>query len=405
MTSRVLVCDDEPDEAKQWLDEIDKALPAGTYELRPVPSLDEIKKAIQVLLRRRATSSEARDHRQSICLFDEADVLVIDYDLLHIDETNIRYTGEGVARLARAFSQCGVVVVLNQYVEAQFDLGLRGHFESFADLNIDGALIGTEGLWRVGPWTNFRPWHWPVLDRAWRQFRDRVTFLSDSGNLSRPILQMLRMTKGDAEHLSDTAFGLLAPTAESYDRIAKWTFAEFLRDNSAAVDTRGTNALIQNNPAASARFVASRVAKWLEREVLGPQDVLVDIPHLIQRCPFLLRGDITDLGTWNRAVHGGRDDLQETVPASAWFGMDDWLSRPAVWWHQLEVHEPFREARAAFDYGSAPDFVFLEDASQFAPLDEATEFRAGFHNHYDRRYLKLFEGVRYAPQRRLAFGA
>jgi hypothetical protein len=405
MTCRVLVCDDEPAAARDWLAEIEQVLPAGAYDVQPVPSSDDIKHAIQALLHRRMVLIKPGPRPEQRCLFDEADVLVIDYDLVHVDEDNTRYTGEEVARLARAFSECGVVVLLNQFVEAQFDLGLRGHMESFADLNIDGALLGNEGLWREGPWTDFRPWHWPVLDRAAQQFRKRVAFLSDAPNFSIPILQMLRMTQGDAEHLSDTAFGFLAPTAETYDQIAKWTFAEFLRDNSAAVDTKDTNASFKNDPAAPARFVASRVAKWLEREVLGPQHVLVDVPHLIQRCPFLLRGDISHVEVWNRAVHGGRDVLHGTVPASAWFSADEWLSRPAVWWQQLEAHEPFQEARAAFDYGSAPNFVFLEDASRFGLLGEAREFRAGFHNPYDRRYLKFFDEIRYAPQRRLAFGA
>jgi hypothetical protein len=404
MTCRVLICDDEPGGGAQWLAEIEKAVPDKTYDLQPVPSQTDIKAAIQVLLHRRADANHSKELSKERCRFDEADVLVIDYDLLHVDENNTRYTGEGVARLARAFSQCGVVVILNQYVEAQFDLGLRGHFESFADINVDGALIGTKGLWREDAGTGFKPWHWPVLHQAARKFRERAKFLSGPKRLSTGILEMLQMTRGDAERLSDTAFGLLAPTAESYEQIAKWTFAEFLRDNSAAIETRGTEALIEKDPEAGAQIAASRVAKWLEREVLGPQDVLVDIPHLIQRCPFLLEGDMSDLGTWNRAVHGGRDVLRKIIPDAAWFKADNWLSRPAVWWQRLGAHELFQEARAGFDYSKAPDFVFLEDASCFVPMEEAKEFRADFHNIYDRRYLKLFEGIRYAPQRRLAFG-
>lgn len=245
MTSRVLVCDDDPAAATEWRAEIEQVLPAGAYEVQPVPSSDDIKGAIQALLHRRVALIKPGPSPEQRCLFDEADVLVIDYDLVHVDEDNTRYTGEEVARLARAFSECGVVVVLNQFVEAQFDLSLRGHIKSFADLNIDGALLGNQGLWREGPWAGFRPWHWPVLDRAVQQFRRRVAFLSDPQNFSIPILQMLRMTQGDAERLSDTAFGFLAPTAERYDQIAKWTFAEFLRDNSAAVDTKDTKAFDQ----------------------------------------------------------------------------------------------------------------------------------------------------------------
>jgi hypothetical protein len=107
MTCRVLVCDDEPKVATEWLAEIEQALPAGAYDLRPVPSSNDIKGAIQALLRRRVTIMEPGPGPQERCLFDEADVLVIDYDLVHVDENNTRYTGEEVARLARAFSDVG----------------------------------------------------------------------------------------------------------------------------------------------------------------------------------------------------------------------------------------------------------------------------------------------------------
>ena len=65
-----------------------------------------------------------KDH----CLFDGANVLILDYDLYHVDEENTRYTGEGVAHLARVHSECGLIVVLNQFMEAQFDLSLRSGY-------------------------------------------------------------------------------------------------------------------------------------------------------------------------------------------------------------------------------------------------------------------------------------
>ena len=78
--------------------------------------------------------------------------------------------------------------------------------------------------------------------------------------------------------------------------------AEFIAGNASGIETEGGSKLLEADPAACARIVSSRIAKWLEREVLGPQDVLVDVPHLIQRCPYLLDGDISDLGTWNAAL-------------------------------------------------------------------------------------------------------
>ena len=60
--------------------------------------------------------------------------------------------------------------------------------------------------------------------------------------------------------------------------------------------------------------------------------------------------------------------------------------------------------RSEFDFGRVPDFVFLEDVSLFGEFDDAHEFRAGFHNAHDRRYAKVVDNIRYAPQRRFAFG-
>ena len=404
MSCRVVVCDDEPGVAEEWLREIGEVLPNGIYDLRPVPSNEHIKDAIQVLLRRRAALREKLARPDEKCLFDGADILVIDYDLLHVDDTNTRYTGEGVARLARVFSECGVIVVLNQYLEAQFDLGLRGHMESFADLNVEGDLIGRQGLWREGPWDDFRPWHWPLLSEAAEKFKKRVAFLTDPAHLNSPVVEVLKMDVADAGRLSDTAFGFLAPAATSFEVLSRTTFADFIRGNSAAVDTRDGDALIDRDPAGCARIAASRVAKWLEREVLGPQDVLVDVPHLLQRCPFLLNGDVSDLASWNRAVLQAHEQVKTLVPADAWFDAGDWLNQPALWWRRVEAAEAIRDSRAKFDFATAPEFVFLEDASSFGSLDQATEFRAGFHNSYDRRYIRVFDGIRYAPQRRLAFG-
>ncbi len=404
MTCSILVCDDEPDVAKDWLAAIEGVLPESVYALLPVPSNEEIRSAIQVLLRRRAALRDGQATPDEACLFDTADVLVLDYDLLHVDETNTRYTGEGLARLARVFSTCGPILVLNQYLEAQFDLSLRGHMESFADLNIDADVIARPGLWHGSPWEGFRPWHWPVLAKAAEDFKSRAAFLSQENRLGSSMVDVLGMNAENAGRLSDTAFGFLAPEATTYEGLAKSTFANFIASNSAAVDTGDGEKLVGQDPEAAARIAASRLAKWLEREVLGPQDVLADVPHLLQRLPFLFAGDLSDLDAWNAAVAGGPEQFKEILPKDAWFGADGWLSRPAVWWRAVERSDAVRDARAKFDYSSSPDFVFLEDVSRFAPLAEATEFRAGFHNQFDRRFVSRIGDIRYAPQRRFAFG-
>ena len=399
MTRSVLVCDDEPALAAAWVQRIGAVAPGDAYEVRPAPTNDEVAAGVRVLLKRRHASRAKEVRPADPCLFDGVDILVVDYDLLHIDEDNARYTGEGVARLARSFADCAVMVVLNQYPEAQFDLSLRGHLASHADLNIDVDLLASPGLWRPPPWDGFRPWGWQVLSEAADRQRARADAVAQ--NLDAKIVDLLGMKAEDAARLSDSAFGFLAPSAGDFDALASQTFRMFVE---RASDGRDAETLLAEDPAAAAGLAAARIAKWLEREVLGPQDVLVDIPHLLQRYPFLVGGDVADIGAWNAAIHD-EAALRERLPADVWFDAKDWLSRPAVWWRRLETNADIRKQRLEFDYSRVPEIAFLEDVSTFCPLADAHDFRAGFHNSFDRRFAKIVDGVRYAPQRRLAFGA
>ena len=165
MTYSVLVCDDDPELATEWVDKIQNV--AGEdYQVSPAPSNNTVCEAVKEMLQRRVAARDKKKRRPSDCIFDNVDILIVDYDLLHIDENNVRLTGEGIARLARSFSNCAVVVIFNQFPEAQFDLSLRGHLSSHADLNIEVELLNNTGLWHNSPWDGFRPWYWQTLSKA-----------------------------------------------------------------------------------------------------------------------------------------------------------------------------------------------------------------------------------------------
>ena len=53
-----------------------------------------------------------------------------------------------------------------------------------------------------------------------------------------------------------------------------------------------------------ARVAAGEVDRWVRRDLLGPQDLLVDVPHLLMRMPFLLGRDANEPERWNDAVMG-----------------------------------------------------------------------------------------------------
>ena len=101
--------------------------------------------------------------------FDEASIFIIDYDLLNSQEAKF-LTGEIIAYIVRCFSECKLIVGLNQYGRNSFNLTLRGHPESFADLNLGVDQLGNPDLWR-GDWgdlrEDYRPWYWPNLSDSW----------------------------------------------------------------------------------------------------------------------------------------------------------------------------------------------------------------------------------------------
>ena len=397
MSYKVLLCDDEQNVCEEWRERV-RAVAPECYAILPRIGNGEIQSSIRELFAREVSAGAAGANRRSRCVFDGVDILVLDYDLLAIDEENARHTGESLARLARAFSGAHVVVVINQFRDAQFDLSLRGNLASHAELNLDAALLATPGLWTDPPWNGFRPWHWQTLHRAVDTQKAREAWVR--ARLDVPIVEALGMREEDnVTRLSDTAFGFVAPEARDWAQLQQRTFKGFACD---PVNGRRAREVAESDEGAACRLAAARVGKWLERSILGPQDALIDLPHLIQRFPFLLGDDAGDPDAWNAAVHSP-DCVKARLPTDCWFTPADFLSRPAIWSRRLENDADFCAQRRSFDFVSAPRLVFLEDASTFVPIEEATAFRAGHHNFFDRRFAKCFAEVTYAPQHRLAF--
>ena len=64
-------------------------------------------KEISNLLARKKSVDDGDSPSDIDSEFDSIDILVVDYDLVHLDDDGGRTTGEGIARLARSFSRCG----------------------------------------------------------------------------------------------------------------------------------------------------------------------------------------------------------------------------------------------------------------------------------------------------------
>src|ERR1022692_1352153 len=170
----ILVCDDEAGVARRWTADLGSAIP-GNFEAAAIKK-EEFILALKGLKERREDCRAGKKIELRGNRFDQIAIVVVDYELSTLfDEVDL--TGEEVAYLCRCYSGCGLIVGLNQYGANYFDLTLKGHPESFADLNIGSEQLSNKGLWKA-TWTgpvSFRPWSWPLLPQALDSFERRVT--------------------------------------------------------------------------------------------------------------------------------------------------------------------------------------------------------------------------------------
>lgn len=388
--------------AEEWVASISDVAPDG-YE---VTRLESAKDAISRLLMRKLAIKDGGDLGSIDSEFDDIDILVVDYDLVHLDGDGSRTTGEGVARLARNFSNCGVAVVMNQFKGTQFDLGMRGHLESHADLNIDAELIGTPSLWKtVSPAAGtLNPTTWTPLESILASGRSLKELLGKS-KFDQQILPSLGLDEDALVELSDTAYGFLNVEAETSEQLLKTTLEHFLKRN---LDEDVYQPLADASPEFLFGFASFRLRKWLERAVLRPMDVLIDIPHLIDRLPFLIdadKADVTQSESWTAACLNPNELLK-------WDAIDKFfnpaasavLGKQVFNWYLVSENDEIGDLQDKFLQNDAEKFHLVEDTSRFVPVDSLTRFRADFHNFGDRRAIEKIPGISYGPQRRMRFG-
>jgi hypothetical protein len=387
VTDKILIYDDIPERAEAWHERLIALPPVNAAFIVEQLDNEEFRQILGELEERRRAARRSVDSARAPqkCRFDDADLLVVDYDLLEFG-TDSYVTGEGVAYLARCYSRCGPVVTLNQYVKSGFDLTLRGHPGSFADLNIEGGQLGNPGLWSQ-PFRGFRPWSWPLLPWSVEAMRERAAELV--GHLDEPILTFLGFPREAIESLPRSTQEFLAADAP----VEEVTFRAFVDQSGSGLRPRDKVA----GDEAYAHIAAARVGKWLEDVVLPGQDILVDAPHLAARFPSLLAGDPTDPAAWDATAtlspaDSGRrgqewtSGLREELLEGARFPRTYWLSRPAFFWPVVaqnsaipEVGDPWSAFRT--------DLVFCEDVSRFLPRAACREFVADLPSPFVRRYV------------------
>src|ERR1700730_17799907 len=105
---RIVICEDDPKRASRWATKLSAVTEvARSFEII-VPSRTQIEEAVRGLQNRRRQMRDGGRHDKGTVIFDEADLLVVDYDLLGLDSSQVD-TGERVAYLARCYSNCGYI--------------------------------------------------------------------------------------------------------------------------------------------------------------------------------------------------------------------------------------------------------------------------------------------------------
>lgn len=396
---KIVVCDDEPDMALEWVASINDLKLDGAA----IVSMEQPEQEVARLVERKIAVKAGGNPDTIPSVFDGIDVLVIDYDLVLLNHDGSRTTGEGIARLARTYSRCGAIIVMNQFKGPQFDLGMRGHIESFADVNIDAELVDRKSLWMMSEAVvgEFHPTTWTPTSELLQSVRGFVAKLTDVG-LDAAAMPLLGLEGEALVNLSDSAYGFISLTAETSDELAAVTIRDFL---NRSLDDEIVTSLEKTNVELLVSFAGFRLAKWLDRAVLRPMDVLIDTAHLIDRFPFLLADYGPDPNIWNVGVTNPQEKLK-------WAAIKDFyndvassvLGRAVFDWYRMDADDTLAEMQDQYIEAGADRLHLAEDTSCFVPNSSLTRFRADFHNFGDRRAIEKLDTISYGPLRRLKFG-
>ena len=431
---KVLVCDDLPANRPEFLHAVERAEQPGLTVQR-LPSTDLKKHLTTLIDGADEILSENGDPRElPETIFSEGiDLVILDNNLAHLGISGARHTAESIAGYIRAFSSASFILSVNKNPEVDFDLRyLVGDYSTRTDLAINLPHLSNPALWthlQVDAKNGFLPWYWPKLLGIGENRQRKIGYISE--NLDQSVCGAFGITLELFQSLSRQGRSLLSQAEETRAEGSvletnfglNANFSEVFLASSRSLPNKDDRQILLDYIAQGeewarlvvARVVAADIDFWFRRDVLGPQELLVDVPHLLMRMPFLLGERAGQLENWNAAVLGANEgapfaldeSLFETYLAGARFIHEVWEMTPCFWWPRL------REKSSLNAYfGSSevewPDAVFCEDRSLFlerkskiedgVPLEFVTQFEGA----WNRRYISGIKEVRYAPKTRLA---
>lgn len=393
----IVICDDDDDRAEDWAVRVRDQVPhANVQSLGAVSFAGAVRDLKQRMSAAKAGEPSPDD--DSAVVIDRADVLVLDSDLTpdrdaHIgdDPDDLVGThlaselGAEVAYLARAYSSAGAIVVVNEGAkQSTFDLTLVKRSDGIADVYVTDDELDNPGLWDPSKASGYRPWSWPALASlpanieaaiARCKLTDLVTEAVGLGDFSAELLigQIERLGQEDAAAVVAMTFEDVAQSAG---------FGLGLRPKEQPPDSHRL------------RVAVCGLRRWLDRVVVPEQNILIDLPHLLQRNPWLVVPDRTDISAWDTLVAGWAPADPPVAP-TAFNHLASHLLGRAVW-NARDV-----PARPAGQRIEPTDPVFCEDTSTFRPLEASSGFLSDLQGSHARRFISRVPDVTYSPAARL----
>ena len=424
---KILVCDDIEKRGREILAQIHQAnVPQETS--KPLFG-DELTKWITSLFEYAKSVLTGKSEAKSTEIDSlDFDVVILDNNLAELNISGARHTAESIAGYIRAFTRIPYIISLNKNPHVDFDLRyLVGDYETKADLALNTGHLSNRELWTGQSRTStdrFLPWYWPALDEVPTKRRRQIDFVKKHFDDS--VLTALSFPEEQMEYLSRHAKGTLSPEIDdSSSSIKSVTFKQFFETSCRSLPIRqerekitelfGSQDTVVQGLARNivARVVAAEIDKWIRRDLLGPQDVLVDVPHLLMRMPFLLGNKADELRQWNAAILSGRPPFgfSENIYykehlSRARFKYGSWVKSPCFWWQMLKSDERLNNL---FFHSKVEwiDAIFCEDTSRFElasdeEIGSPKEFSAEFESAWNRRHVAVIENRTYTPRSRFA---
>ena len=349
------------------------------------------------------------------------DVIILDNNLKALNFGGARFTADGIAGYVRAFTDIPYVISLNKNPEIDFDLNwLVGDRETPADVAVNQEHLESHALWTGRPEDSddgFKPSYWPALLRVAEMRRRQAAFVESKMEAS--VLDSLAFPEECLQYLSRHAIARFWPIADlrgrDWSRLRDVTFWKFFLESCRSLPVREERRKLYDHGHRNketrkvvARVVAAEIDKWFRQDVLGPQNTLVDVPHLLMRMPFLLGAAASDIDRWNHALlqseppYGLDEDIFSQYLVDYVFSGNVWLQNPCFWWPLLKSCEALNEMFYKNSEEDWEDAVFCEDVSMFrrasnASSNDPEEFVTELEGSWARRYIGRIEAKNYVP--------